>query len=76
MTRVVERIRMNNNIPACESEAVAYVEFLTGLVEDFGPGIMSRDDIMALFEAYAGPNPPLGKLFPYLVGVLFIQSIT
>ncbi len=54
---------MKNNIAGCHNEAVAYAEFLTGLVDDFDTGMMSRDDLMALFDKYAGSNPPIGKFF-------------
>ncbi len=60
-------MRMNNNIAACESEVVAYVEFLSGFVQDFQTGIVSRDDLIALLDAYAGTNPPLGKLLTCLL---------
>ena len=63
MIKLGRSITMNNNIPACQSELVAFVEYQTELVEDFDTGIMSRDDVLALFNKYAGPNPPLGKFY-------------
>ncbi len=60
---LVENLRMNNHIAGCQNEAVAYAEFVTGLVDDYEIGIMSRNDVVALFDKYAGSNSPLGKCF-------------
>ncbi len=64
---------MNNHIAGCQNEALAYAEFLTGLVDDFEIGIMSRNDVMAVLEEYAGSNPPLGKFYTFgCISVYFI----
>ncbi len=55
-------MRMINHIAACESEALALVGFVAGLMPYFETGNVSKEDLMALFDACAGPNPPLGKL--------------
>ncbi len=46
----------------CHSESVAFGEFVTALAVDLKPGILSREDLTALWDAYAQPNPPAGKL--------------
>ncbi len=63
MMKLAQSLVMENNIAACMSEIVAFIEFLTELVPDFETGIMSRNDLKALFDKYAGPNPPPGKFF-------------
>ncbi len=63
MVILIENLRTNNKLGGCHSEAVAYAEYVTALVEDLEPGIMSREDFMALWDAFAEPNPPSGKLF-------------
>ncbi len=58
---IAENLRISNNLGGCPSEAIAYSEFIMSLVGD--PGIMTSQDVMALWDAYAEPNPPNGKLF-------------
>ena len=69
MIYVMENLLTNNNIAGCRSEILAFAKFVTGLVEDFDIGIMSRDDFKALFEKYAGSNPDNSKFF-YVSGCL------
>lgn len=64
LIKLMESIRIKNNIACCRNELVAYMEFVTGLVDDFETGIFSRDDQMALFDKYAEFNPPHGKCLP------------
>ncbi len=60
---ILENLRISNKLGGCHSESVAFVEYVTDLAEDLEAGIMSREDLMALWDAYAKPNPPSGKLF-------------
>ena len=63
MIMLTQSMTTKNNIAACQNEAVAFAEFVTGLVDDFGTGIVSRDDMMALLNKYAAFDSPIGKFF-------------
>ncbi len=56
-------ITMDHHLPSCPSEAVSYINFVSTLVDDGdgNQGIVSRNDILALWDEYAGPNRPDGK---------------
>ncbi len=69
-----QSLRLNNNIPACRSEVVAFVEYLTGLVEDFETDFLSRDDLIALFDKYAGPNSFPGKFLHVCMFAYFFSN--
>ncbi len=58
---IAENLRISNKLGGCPSESMAYAEFIMSLVGD--PDIMTIEDGMALWDAYAEPNPPAGKLF-------------
>ena len=54
----------NNHLPFCDSEAATYTNFLSALVDDgdTGQGIVSRNDLVAVWDEYAGSQKPEGKL--------------
>ncbi len=50
-----------NHLPFCDSELAHCTEFVSGLVQDLRPGVISADDFFALWEEYARHNIPQGK---------------
>ncbi len=70
--RIIDGVRANNHLPFCHSEAVAYTNFMSTLTDDGDTSlgiIVSRNDFEALWDEYAGPNKPDGKLLlDYLLG--------
>ncbi len=39
------------------------MEFISGQVQDLEPGLVSLDDVRAMWDAYAGANRPHGISF-------------
>ncbi len=68
--RISETLIRNNNLPFCHSEVVRYMEFLSGLVDDKATGIVSREDLVTLWdlynEHYGGIEPAGKSLFTFL----------
>ncbi len=57
-----EGIRSNNHSPLCHSEAMAFTDFISALVDDGdSQGMVSRNDVVALWDEYVGPHKPEGK---------------
>ncbi len=54
-------MRANNDLPLCHSEAVALMEFTSGLVDDGELGVVTKQDLMALMQLYAS-SPASSKL--------------
>ncbi len=61
---IVERIKANNNMPFCQSEAEAYIYHVSNLVDDLKPGIVSKDDSLMQWKAYA-PDSELTGTYKY-----------
>ncbi len=61
---VIEAIETNNHIPFCHSETVFVAEYVSALADDDNtdPGVLSRNDLQALWEEYARPQKADGKL--------------
>ncbi len=60
-----EGIRTNNHLPLCHSEVMAYVDFMSALIDDGdSQGTVNRNDLVALWDQYVhvGPHEPEGKL--------------
>ncbi len=62
--RVLDGITANNHLLFCHSEAVRYVNFLSALVDDRDTrqGVVTRNDLVALWDEYAGPQKLAGML--------------
>ena len=52
--------KTEQGVALCDSELRSFGEFVTALVDDGGPGVFSREDLMAVAEAYAGNSNPKG----------------
>ncbi len=61
---VLETIKTNNHMPFCRSEEVAYIEFVSALADDgdTNQGVVSKNDLEALWEEHARPLKTDGKL--------------
>ncbi len=67
--RIADGIRTNNHLPFCHNEAVAYINFLSALADDSDTkqGVVTRNDLLALWDEYAGAQKSVGMLrFTYL----------
>ncbi len=58
--RIIEAITTNNKMPFCQSEAVAYMDYVSNLVDDLEPGALSKADILMHWKGYAGDMGPNG----------------
>ena len=44
----------------CQSEVAAYMEYVSSLVVDLGPGIITKEDNLKHWRAYAGDSELTG----------------
>ncbi len=56
----MDKVRIDNELPICHTEVVAFLEFTSGLVEDRPLGIVTRQDRLALWNIYTN-SPTPGK---------------
>ncbi len=60
--QMVKAVATDNKLPICHSEAVAYVTFVSGLVDDLDiGGVFSLEDRLELWKNYAGGTVPSGE---------------
>ncbi len=50
----VTRFYQVNHMPMCPGELTTYIRYMTGLVEDLDPEVLSKDDLAATIEAFGG----------------------
>lgn len=61
-SEVVARVVADNNMPFCLGEPEAFTYFVSDFREDLPSGILSKNDYVAFWEAFAGSNRrPSGK---------------
>ncbi len=58
--RVADRVRTNNKMSFCHSEVEVYMDYVSSLVDDLPPGIISKDDNLMHWRVHAGDSELTG----------------
>ncbi len=57
-------------MPFCQSEVEAYMDYVSSLVDDLRPGIISKDDYLMHWRDYAGDGELSGTyIYPFVFDV-------
>ena len=61
-TNFLIEVLTTNRAPLCQDEIAGWAEYVSGIVNDFAPGVFSPDDIRGLWQAFVGSTGDAGIL--------------